>query len=151
MRSVYRNLALTIDALIIVQAAAIAWAIFGEGKYIDDGHNVNKALQDSDTLPFPEVVGFIIHGINGETLIPLAALILLVLSFFAKIPGGTKWALMLLVGIIVQIALGVLGGDLPILGVLHGANALLLFWLAYRTAKQADVVSPATHEAAAVA
>jgi hypothetical protein len=150
MRAAYRNLAYAIDALIIVQAAAIAWAVFGEGKYIDEGHNVNKALQDSDTLPFPEVVGFIVHGINGEMLIPLVAIALLIVSFFAKVPEGPKWAAMLLGGIVIQILLAVLGDGLPFLGLLHGANALLLFWLAFRTAKQADVVSTATPQAAPV-
>ena len=149
MRSVYRNLALAIDALIIVQAAAIAWAVFGEGKYIDDGHNVNKALQDSDTIPFPEVAGFIVHGINGEVLIPLVAIALLIVSFFAKVPEGPKWAGMLLGGIVVQVLLGVLGAGLPFLGLLHGANALLLFWLALRAAKQAGPVTT-TPEAATV-
>lgn len=149
MRSVYRNLALAIDVLIIVQAAAIAWAVFGEGKYIDDGHNVNKALQDSDTIPFPEVAGFIVHGINGEVLIPLVAIALLIVSFFAKVPEGPKWAGMLLGGIVVQVLLGVLGAGLPFLGLLHGANALLLFWLAFRAAKQAGPVTT-TPEAATV-
>lgn len=149
MRSVYRNLALAIDVLIIVQAAAIAWAVFGEGKYIDDGHNVNKALQDSDTIPFPEVAGFIVHGINGEVLIPLVAIALLIVSFFAKVPEGPKWAGMLLGGIVVQVLLGVLGAGLPFLGLLHGANALLLFWLALRAAKQAGLVTT-TPEAATV-
>jgi hypothetical protein len=147
MRAAYRNLAYAVDVLILVQAAAIAWAIFGEGKYIDDGHNVNKALQDSDTLPFPEVVGFIVHGINGEVLIPLVALALLVVSFFAKVPEGTKWAAMLLGGIVIQVLLGVLGDGLPLLGLLHGANALLLFWLAARAAKQAGVVAAAPEAA----
>jgi hypothetical protein len=151
MRSAYRNLAYAIDALIIVQAAAIAWAIFGEGKYIEDGHNVNKALEDSDTLPFPEVVGFIVHGLNGEILIPLVAIALLIVSFFAKVPEGPKWAGMLLGGIVIQILLAVLGGNLPVLGILHGANALLLFWLAFRAAKQAGVASATAPEATAVA
>jgi hypothetical protein len=147
MRSAYRNLDYAIAALIVVQAAAIAWALFGESKYIDDGHNVNKALQDSDTLPFPEVVGFIVHGINGEMLIPLVAIALLIVSFFAKVPEGPKWAGMLLGGIAIQIVLGVIGGGLPILGVLHGANALLLFWLAFRAAKQAGVLTTSTEAA----
>jgi hypothetical protein len=141
MRSAYRNLAYAIAALIVVQAAAIAWALFGESKFIDDGHNVNKALEDSDTLPFPEVVGFIVHGMNGEILIPLVAIALLIVSFFAKVPEGPKWAGMLLGGIVIQVLLGVTGGGLPALGVLHGANALLLFWLAFRAAKQAGVLT----------
>ena len=151
MRSAYKYLAYGIVGLIFVQAAAIAWAIFGEGKYIEDGHTVSKATQDADSLPFPEVVGFIVHGINGEMLIPLVAVILLVVSFLAKIPEGPKWAGMLLGGIVVQILLGLFGGSLPFLGLLHGLNALLLVILALRTGRQGDVVVGATTaEAAAV-
>jgi hypothetical protein len=140
MRAAYKFLAYAIDALILLQAAAIAWAVFGESKYIDDGHTVSKALQESDTIPFPEVAGFIIHGISGMMVIPLVGLILLIVSFFAKVPEGTKWAAMVFVGILVQVALGVFGHSLPALGFLHGFFALLLFWLAWRAAKQASVV-----------
>jgi hypothetical protein len=151
MRSTYKFLAYAVVVLIFVQAAAIAWAIFGESKYIDDGGNVNKALAESDELPFPEVVGFIVHGINGEMLIPLIGLILLIVSFFAHVPEGTKWAGMVFGGIVVQVLLGMLAHGLPALGILHGMLALLLFWLAYRTAKQADAgVDTSTAEAATV-
>ncbi len=150
MRAAYKYLAYAIDLLILVQAAAIAWAIFGESKYIDDGNTVNKALQESDSLPFPEVVGFIIHGINGQILIPLVGLILLIVSFFAKVPEGPKWAGMLFGGIVLQVLLGLFAHGLPFLGALHGLNALLLFALAYRAAKQADgpVGTATMHEAA---
>jgi len=141
MRSAYKYLAYAIDALILVQAAAIAWAVFGLGKWIEDGNSLTKAKMEGDTFAFTEERGFMIHGINGQMLIPLVGLILLIVSFFAKVPEGRKWAGMLFGGIVIQVLLGMFGHGLPALGVLHGMNALLLFWLAYRTAKQADVVA----------
>jgi hypothetical protein len=82
----------------------------------------------------------------------LILLILLIISFFAKIPVGAKYAGMLFGGIILQVALGMVAHAVPALGFIHGFWALLLFWLAYRTAKQADVVVDETTapEAAAV-
>jgi hypothetical protein len=82
-----------------------------------------------------------IHGINGEMLIPLVGLILLIISFFAKVPEGTKWAGMVFGGIVLQVALGLVSNAVPAIGALHGLFALLLFWLAWRTAKQADAVA----------
>ncbi|MBF8189066.1 hypothetical protein ITP53_25690, partial [Nonomuraea sp. K274] len=38
--------------------------------------------------PFPEVVGIIVHGINSGLVIPVLALVLLILSFFARISGA---------------------------------------------------------------
>jgi len=152
MRSAYKYLAYAIDVLILVQAAMIAWAVFGLSKWIDAGNTMTKAKMESqDGFLFSEERGFMIHGINGQMLIPLVGLILLIVSFFAKVPEGTKWAGMVFGGIVVQVLLGLFAHSLPALGILHGINALLLFWLAYRTAKQADVgVDTRTPEAAAV-
>ena len=33
-----------------------------------------------------------LHGINGEMVFPLLALLLLIVSFFAKVPRGVHWA-----------------------------------------------------------
>ena len=152
MRSAYKYLAYTIDALILVQAAAMAWAIFGLSKWIEDGNSLTKAKMEGDTFSFTEERGFMIHGINGEMLIPLVALVLLIISFFAKVPEGAKWAGMLFGGIVIQIALGIFAHGLPALGLIHGLWALLLFGLAYRTAQQANVVvaEPTDTQAAAI-
>jgi len=152
MRSAYKYLAFAIDALILLQAAAIAWAVFGLASYVEDGNSITKAKFEGDKMLFTEENGFIIHGINGQMLIPLIGLILLIISFFAKVPEGSKYAGMLFGGIVVQVALGMAAHALPALGFIHGFWALLLFWLAYRTAKQADVLGTDTTapEAAAV-
>ena len=152
MRSAYKFLAYAIDVLILLQAAAMAWAVFGLSSWIEDGNTITKAkLENHDGFLFAEERGFMIHGINGQLLIPLIGLILLIISFFAKVPEGVKFAAMLFGGIVVQVALGIAAHGLPALGFIHGFWALLLFALAFRAAKQADLVaSPPTPEAATV-
>ncbi len=91
-----------------------------------------------------------IHGINGMMIIPLVALLLLISSFFAKIPGGVKWAALVLLLVIVQVNLGFLGPVIPAAGALHGLNALMLFSAAVYTARRSRTVpvSPAVDPAA---
>ncbi|MEO7071354.1 MAG: hypothetical protein ABI131_12785 [Nostocoides sp.] len=151
MRAAYKYLAYAIDVLILVQAAAIAWAVFGLSKWIEDGNTLTKAKLDGNTFSFTEERGFMIHGINGQMLIPLVGLVLLIISFLAKVPGGPKWAGMLFGGIVLQVVLGMTAHAVPALGFIHGFWALLLFWLAYRTAKQADVHGTAEPAAVLVA
>lgn len=127
MRSAYKVLANLMALLIVVQAAAIVYAVAGLGIWVEDGGVLDKAAMESDEAPFDEVVGFMIHGMNGMMLIPLIALALLVVSFFAKVPRGIPVAAVLLVLVIVQVALGIFGHELALSGALHGVNALILF------------------------
>ena len=80
------------------------------------------------------------------------ALALLIVSFFAKIPQGVRWALYVLIATIVQIALGVLSHLWAGIGALHGAAALVLFGVAVmavmRSRKPAAVEEPVTAEVA---
>jgi hypothetical protein len=82
---------------------------------------------ESDDMPFDEIVGMMVHGMNGMMLIPLVALILLVVSFFAKVPKGIPVAAGLFVLIILQVALGIFGHEIAVSGLLHGVNALIIF------------------------
>jgi hypothetical protein len=141
MRSAYRVLAYLICVEVVIQAAAIAYAVFGEGKYIEEGGVVDQAAIESEEILFPEVVGFIVHGINGMNLIPLIALILLIVSFFAKIPGGVKWAGLVLLTVVVQVLLGIFAHGVPVLGLLHGLNALVIFTLALLAARRVRTVT----------
>jgi hypothetical protein len=131
MRSVYRALAVLIAVEVAIQSAAVVLAIFGMLKWVDGGGTLNKALLESgEAPPFGEGVGFLIHAMNGMYLIPLLALIMLVVSFFAKIPGGVTWAGIVFALVIVQVLLGLFAHGLPALGALHGLNALVLFGVA---------------------
>jgi hypothetical protein len=126
MRSAYRTLAYVIAALVVVQSMSVVFAIAGESRWISEGGVMDKAVVEAREFVFPEVLGFLIHGINGTILIPLAALIMLILSFFTKLPGAVKWAGLILLLVAVQANLGFFSHSIPILGALHGLVALLL-------------------------
>ena len=104
-------------------------------------------------------MGFMIHGMNGMFVIPALALILLIVSFFAKIRRGVAFAAGVFGLVILQVTLGLFGHGIPLLGFLHGVNALLLFTTALlaglnaskrRVSAQADAVAaPAPASASA--
>jgi hypothetical protein len=150
MRTVYRVLAYVVAAEVVVQAMAMVFAIAGLGKWIDGGGVLDKSVMESDTSPFPEVIGFAVHGINGMMVVPAVALLLLISSFFARIPGAVKWAAIVLLLVVVQVTLGLLGHEVPAIGALHGLNALLLFSAAIYTARRGRTAaaSPAGSSAA---
>ncbi|MDP3894545.1 hypothetical protein [Nocardioides sp.] len=152
MRRAYRVLAYVIAAEVVVQAAAIAWMFSGLGKWIQDGGVLDKAVveEQGGPLPFPELVGIIVHGINGQILIPLLALALLIVSFFARVPRGMAIAASLLGLIVLQVILGMTArGGMPISSLVHGANALLIFTVALMAANRAKAPSAAPHPATA--
>lgn len=129
MIKVYRALAVTIAVLVGVQAASHAWASAGLGHYIMGGAVVDKSMME-DTggpLPFPEVAGIIVHGLNGGLVIPAVALALLVVSFFVRVPGAIRGAAVVMGLVAVQMTLGYAGHGLPLLALFHGMNALILF------------------------
>jgi hypothetical protein len=141
MRSVYRALAYIIAAEVVVQAMLMVYAIAGENKWINNGGVLDKAVVESRGTPFPEVIGIPLHGMNGSLVIPALALLLLISSFFAKIPGGVKWAALVFLLVAVQANLGYAGNDIPALGALHGVNALMLFTAALHTARRRRVAA----------
>jgi hypothetical protein len=159
MRKTYRVLAYLVAAEVVVQAAAIAWAVAGLGHWVEGGGVFDASvMQDNGgPLPFPEVAGIIVHGINGSVIVPGLAVLLLIFSFFAKVRGGIKWAVAVFVLVGIQAELGYASADLPALGALHGLNALLLFsaalWTAARAsaARSTRVDAPAESQPATVA
>ncbi len=136
MRRIYTVLAYVVAAGVVIQAAAIAYGVAGLGKWVDGGGVFDKSVMESDQTPFPEIVGIMVHGLNGGIVIPVVALLLLISSFFAKVPGGIKWAGLVVLLVIIQVNLGFAGHDIPALGGLHGLNALLLFSAALYTARR---------------
>ena len=151
----YRILAFTIAVLVVVQAGAIAWAFFGMTSWItDEGGVVNKELLECTDCEqeFTAEWGFAIHMFFvGLVLIPLTSLILLITSFFAKVPGGVAMAGGIFGLVILQVFV------LPVLsrevwsgfGALHGVNAIVLLGLAYMAGKRASVAIGAPVEPAA--
>jgi heme A synthase len=151
MRTTYRVLAYLIALEVVVQAAALALAFAGLAHWVDGGGVLDSATIEGDSDPFPEIVGLIVHGINGSIVVPLLALLLLVSSFFARVPRGIPWALVVLGLVVVQVMLGFSAADVPALGAVHGTNALLLFTAALVTARRARVRRPAADDVAPAA
>lgn len=133
MRTAYKTLAWLIAIEVVVQAAAMVYAISGLFIWVDrDGGVLDKAAIEGGEL-FPELVGLMVHGMNGMMVIPLLALLLLIVSFFAKVPKGTTWAALVLLAVVAQVLLGMFGHQFSISGMLHGVNALVLFTVALYT------------------
>ncbi len=137
MRTAYRVLAFVIAAEVAIQAAAIAYALFGLGVWISGGGVLDKATMESESSTFTGDGGFALHGMNGEIVIPVLVIAFLVLSFFAKVPRGVMWAAVTLGLVVLQVLLGLLGQAVPFLGALHGINALLIFGVAVMAAMAA--------------
>ena len=136
MRTAYKVLAYLVAAEVAVQAMVMVWAIAGLGKWVDGGGVFDKAVIESQGTPFPEVAGILVHGINGMFVVPGIALLLLIVSFFTKVGGAIKWAVVVFVLVVVQGQLGFLGHDFPLAGALHGLNALALFGAAIYTGRR---------------
>ena len=144
MRQAYRVIAGLIALGVLVQAAAVAAAWF---MVIADSEDAD-VLINSD---YDGNVGHAIHGIVGFNVMPLLGLILLIVSFFAKVPGGVKWAGFTLLAIIVQVVLGLLSFSIGGLGALHGINAFVVFGVAAYTSRRVALAEDATAGRAATA
>lgn len=135
MRSAYRVLAILIAAGVFIQAASIAFAWFDVISALEGGAVLDKDMERN--------AGHNIHGMNGMMVIPLLSLILFIVSFFAKIPSGVKWAGFILLAVVVQVALAITAFSVPAVGALHGLNALIIFSLAVMAALKArNAVAP---------
>jgi heme A synthase len=142
MRTAYRILAFAIAALVAVQAAAIGYGVFAQLKWIENGGTVDSATNA------PGDGALIFHALDGGVVL-LAALAMLIISFFAKIPQGVRWAVIVLVCTVVQIALGTLSHIVTASGAVHGAFALVLFGVSVMAAMRAR--KPAVFEEPAAA
>lgn len=146
MRSAYRVLAFLIATCVALQASFIALSTFGIFKWVDDGSSLTKSALEGD-WEWDGAIGAMMHSIFGTGVIPLLALILLIVSFFAKIPGGAKWAALILLTVVVQVVLGIVAFSIPYVGALHGLNAFALFGLAVMAAMRSreTVAQPAAY------
>ncbi|MGN6610278.1 MAG: hypothetical protein ACTHLJ_00750 [Angustibacter sp.] len=135
MRSAYRVIAGLISLGVVVQAASIAYAMFAIAHEVDNGTVIDKNYVEHASGP--EGLGFAIHAIDGQMVIPLLAVVLVVVSFFAKVAGGVKWAAFTLLAVVVQVVLAFVSFAAPVAGFLHGLNALTVFSLGVFAARRA--------------
>ncbi|TFC61745.1 hypothetical protein [Cryobacterium sp. TMB1-7] len=148
MRRIYSAIAWTVAAGVLVQAAAIAFGVGGMVHFVQEGGVVDKALLESRQLAYTGELGFWIHAIVGAGVIPLAAVALLIVAFFVRVPRARLWAAIVLGLIVAQVTLGFALRDIPYLGLIHGANALAVLSAAVFTAVRVRQPSRANREEA---
>ncbi|MDQ0690023.1 hypothetical protein [Arthrobacter sp. W4I7] len=146
MRRTYSVIAWIIAGGVVVQAASIAFGFGGMVRFVQDGGVVDKALIESQQATFTGDLGFPIHAMVGGMVIPIAALALLIISFFVKVRGARLWAAIVFGLVALQITLGYSITDMPYLGLIHGANALAVLLTAVNAAlhvRRSAMVGPA--------
>ena len=113
MRTAYKVLAYLVAAEVAIQAMVDGLGDCRARKWVDGGGVFDKSVIESAIgsggMPFPEVAGIIVHGINGTFVIPGIALALLIVSFFTKVRGAIKWAVIVFVLVVAQGQIGYLG------------------------------------------
>ena len=137
MRGAYRILAGLIAIGVVLQAAFVAAGWFTVMHDTDSGAVYDKNTGDN--------WGQVAHSTVGMMVIPVIALVLLIVSFFAGIPGGVKWAGITFGVTVLQIVLAFGGYGAPIVGALHGINAFALAGVAsvaMRKARLAEATAP---------
>jgi hypothetical protein len=141
MNSAFRIWASLVSLAIVVQVGLAGYGAFHAVDVSDDKGAITKKGVEH---------GFNAHAALGYVIL-LAALVLLILAFFARRdPAGAarpKWAGILFGLLIVQVLFAWLGGAVAGLGVLHGMNALAVAgvagslagreWAMHRTAPTA--------------
>lgn len=144
MKSTYRALAGLTCLLVLVQAASIAFGTFGILNFVEDGSDYTKSIAE-DRASDAGGIGQNIHSF-GAMAIALVAIVLLIVSFFAKIDGGVKWAGFVFLTVLAQWILAIVAFSAPVVGLLHGLNAFIIFGVAMTAMQRARVgaASPAT-------
>ena len=141
MRTTYLYLARIIALLVVIQAMTIVFAVAGLFNWISEqgGTLVAAVVEGWETSPptFTGAIGHFIHLMSGERVIPLIAILLLIVSFFAKVPKGVAIALAIVVLTALQTLSGLFGDAMPYLGLWHGLGAFLLFGAAMAAAMMA--------------
>jgi hypothetical protein len=141
MRAAYLWLARIIAVLVVVQAMTIVFAVSGLFHWIGaEGGSVDDSVVKSweTTRPtFTGAEGHFIHWMTGERVLPVLALLLLVVAFFAHVNRGVVIALALFVLVMLQTFSGLFGDQMPYLGLWHGLGAFLIFGAAMAAAMKA--------------
>jgi uncharacterized membrane protein (Fun14 family) len=126
MKATYRVLAYLIPVIVALQASFIAMGVFGLGKFVEDGNDFTKSVLENGGSTGD--VGFALHSF-GSMAAALVGLLLLIVSFFAKIEGGVRAATFVFLDVVLQWVLAFVSFGVWAVGLLHGLNAFLLFGL----------------------
>ncbi len=143
MRSAYKVIAHTTAGLVAVQAAAIALWVFGLFKWVDDGNSFTPQVSEDRGEGVTGSVGIAIHSF-GAIAIALLAIVLLIISFFAKFDGAVKWAGFVFLAVLAQWVFAIVAFEAPVAGLLHGLNALVVFSVALQAGRRVSTLADTT-------
>jgi heme A synthase len=140
----YRVFAYLMAVEVLVQVAALTFAMFSLGGWIDDGGVARKDTVEGDGVSFPGKAAFDLPGVNGTLWIPLLSLAFLVVAVVTRrsVVGGVRWAAIVLGLVVLQVTLGFVSLAVPQVGPLHGLNAFALFVTAVHAARRVGAASP---------
>jgi hypothetical protein len=126
VKQTYRVVSGLIALGVLVQAAAIAFGWFDALHEVDNGAVLDENFEGN--------AGHMIHGLNGMYVLPVLGLVLLIVSFFAAttVPRARKWGGIVFGLIVLQVVLAFVAFGAPIVGALHGINALAILGSAVR-------------------
>jgi hypothetical protein len=144
VKATYRVLAGLICLLVLVQAAAIAFATFGILDFVEGGDVYTKSVAE-DRASDAGGIGQNVHSV-GAIAVALVAIVLLVVSFLARIEGGVKWAGIVFGAVLLQWVSAIVASAVPAVGLLHGLNAFVVFgtaMTAMQNAGRSEAVGPA--------
>lgn len=119
----YLVLTRLIALAVVLQAAFIALGTFSILSDADDG----KTLTDSSDYN----AGQAAHSV-GAMVLSLLVIIALIVALVSKFRGGAKHAGLLFLAVVLQWAFAIFAFEAPIVGLLHGANAIVILVLAIR-------------------
>jgi hypothetical protein len=135
MTSAYRALAHTIGGFVMLQAAFIAYAMFGLRHDVNDGATVTKSYDGN--------VGWKLHEIFGTAVIPLLAVALLVVAVLIKRSDAIRLAAAIAGMVILQVIFGMVGDKSPLIGAVHGLLALAIMGAAVTAGTRVGRATPA--------
>jgi Family of unknown function (DUF6220) len=139
MKSAYRVLATLIAIGVAAQVAFIAFGMFRTSADAEDGVTIDGSYDNT---------GIDLHAIGGNV-IGVLVLALLIVSFFARVPRGRMFALILVGLVVAQFVLAVTSFGVPLLGALHGLNGLAIAAVAGVAGRTARTSVPAADDQAA--
>jgi heme A synthase len=127
VKQTYRVFAGLVAFGVLVQAGAVAFGWFDALSGLENGLVIDQNYEGN--------AGLTLHGIVGFIVMPALGLIFLIISFLAakQVPSARKWGGIVFGLIVLQVLLAILAFAVaPVIGALHGLNALLLFAAAVR-------------------
>ena len=143
MKTAYRVLAYLVAAGVFVQAGLIALAWFTAINDVDNGAIIDSSYEGN--------FAHSAHGTVGMMVIPLIAILLFIISFFAKFAGAVRFAAIILGLVVLQVVLAFVAFGAPVVGALHGMNALVILGLSITAAQRVPRVKSAPAPADALA